>query len=620
MKKYISIFIVAVLLIIAFLFNSQAQHNKLKKPGDFVIKKATYQTAYKHKIEAESGWLAVAENRTKANNKIIKLPFYRFKSRSDNPGSPVIYLSGGPGDSGITEGKGQLHWVLDALRENADVIIFDQRGTGMAKPSLVMKGNFNLPLDQPLDSKASDEALRKTVESMAEFLKKQKIDPSAYNTMENANDIKELIEALNYQKANILSFSYGTHLSLALMKYHPQVVDKAVMISPNGLDQRWRSPKNIEAQFESIQKLIDSDSLLLAAYPQFMEDVHSVFQSLKNKPMSTEIDWEGKKEKVVIGKMDMAVIHALSMGNTENMTRIGLSYQGILNGNFSAIGEALVETLKRRPIGNVMTYLMSSASGQSDTRKAQIEADLQETEFGDAMNYPFNRLDFQKALGSTPLGNDFRSTFTSEIPTLIISGESDVRTSVEDAKKIKEQFVNVNHQIIPLSSHSVLYYSTGVIEGISSFFNDGTYPDPFKRNRPFELQTPKTSVLIKTVLQTIENQDVSAGITILRDWYDNKKEIVDAYLINGVASELLKDDQYEKAWSIYEVGMEFLPKIWYIKANASISLSRIGSQGVSFRSPEATERKKKAYRLYLDSKQMNPFYFSQELEDLVKFK
>ncbi len=65
-----------------------------------------FENSKKEKIDAEFGKLTVPENRTNPNSRLIELTFVRFKSTSPNPGSPIIYLAGGPGGSGISAARG----------------------------------------------------------------------------------------------------------------------------------------------------------------------------------------------------------------------------------------------------------------------------------------------------------------------------------------------------------------------------------------------------------------------------------------------------------------------------------------------------------------------------------
>ena len=84
------------------------------------------------KVEAELGTLMVRENRDNPDTRILKIKLVRFKSTSENPGSPIVYLAGGPGGSGIAAARGSRFDMFMALRQMGDVIALDQRGTGMS--------------------------------------------------------------------------------------------------------------------------------------------------------------------------------------------------------------------------------------------------------------------------------------------------------------------------------------------------------------------------------------------------------------------------------------------------------------------------------------------------------
>ena len=81
------------------------------------------------KVPAEIGKLKVPENRSKPDSRFIELTVVRIRARSENPGSPVLYLAGGPGGSAINE-AGLIAKILERLQENHDIVLMDQRGTG----------------------------------------------------------------------------------------------------------------------------------------------------------------------------------------------------------------------------------------------------------------------------------------------------------------------------------------------------------------------------------------------------------------------------------------------------------------------------------------------------------
>src|SRR6185369_12148726 len=137
-----------VLLLISFLIlivPASAQ----QKAGTLKIKPYVFENNKKEKVDAEFGTLYVPENRSKPDSNLIELAFVRFKSTAQNPGPPIVYLAGGPGGSGIFTAKDARFPLFMALREIADVIAYDQRGTGFSKPNLGCYERLALPLDVP---------------------------------------------------------------------------------------------------------------------------------------------------------------------------------------------------------------------------------------------------------------------------------------------------------------------------------------------------------------------------------------------------------------------------------------------------------------------------------------
>ena len=91
----------------------------------FVFKSANGQIT-----DAIRGAFQVPENRADPGSRMLTLRYVRFPSTSSKPGAPIIYLSGGPGGSGIETAKRERFPLFMAMRQFGDVIALDQRGTG----------------------------------------------------------------------------------------------------------------------------------------------------------------------------------------------------------------------------------------------------------------------------------------------------------------------------------------------------------------------------------------------------------------------------------------------------------------------------------------------------------
>jgi pimeloyl-ACP methyl ester carboxylesterase len=127
-----------------------------QKAGDLKIEPYVFESAGKEKVDAEFGRLLVPENRRKPNSNLIELAFVRFKSTSKNPGPPIVYLAGGPGGSGIGAARGSRFPLFMAMREVADVIALDQRGTGMSKPNLSCGESLDYPIEKSSETRGID--------------------------------------------------------------------------------------------------------------------------------------------------------------------------------------------------------------------------------------------------------------------------------------------------------------------------------------------------------------------------------------------------------------------------------------------------------------------------------
>ena len=82
------------------------------------------------KVAAFEGKFTVPENWSNPKSRELTLHYVRFPSIAKKPGSPIVYLAGGPGGSGIDTAKRERFPLFMTMREFGDVIALDQRGTG----------------------------------------------------------------------------------------------------------------------------------------------------------------------------------------------------------------------------------------------------------------------------------------------------------------------------------------------------------------------------------------------------------------------------------------------------------------------------------------------------------
>ena len=156
---------------------------------------------------AELGKLWVPENRSKSAGRLIQLAFVRLKSTAANPQPPIVFLAGGPGVPGIGMARVPIYFRLfERLQGIADVILVDQRGTGLSTPNLQCpKTNTPLPAEMWETREKAAQALTGLVRSCAEHWSAQGVDLTAYNTNASADDLEDLRRALGVERLSLLA-------------------------------------------------------------------------------------------------------------------------------------------------------------------------------------------------------------------------------------------------------------------------------------------------------------------------------------------------------------------------------------------------------------------------------
>ena len=434
------------------------------------IKPYTFENDKHEKVEAEFGTLLVPENRSNPQSNRIEVAFVRFKSTARNPGPPIVYLAGGPGGSGIFTAKGSRFPLFMAFREIADVIAFDQRGTGYSKPNLGCFERLALQLDVPPTREAAIKALRENSKGCASYWRDiQRVDLTGYNTNESADDLEDLRKALGVNQISLWSISYGTHLAFATMRRHPKSINRAILAGTEGPDHTYKLPSNIQKHLEDLAKVIQADPEIGKEIPDFLGLMKSVFDRLDAKPETVEItDSNTKlKVKVIVNKFVMQFIVANNIGTTVTARFPALFYRAS-KGDFTNPAQVWLNQ-SRDEIGSAMSYMMDCASGQTAARRERIASEAKGTLLEDVFNFPFP--DICTEWNAPDLGDDFRAPLRSDVPVLFISGTLDARTPVSNAEEYRKGFSNSTHMIIEGAVHSdpLFLSSPKIKEGMMEF-------------------------------------------------------------------------------------------------------------------------------------------------------
>jgi pimeloyl-ACP methyl ester carboxylesterase len=435
---------------------SDAQHsNLILEPYEFVSKSG-------ETIEAELGKFSVPENRNVQSSRLIDLYFVRFKSTNPNPGNPIVYLSGGPGGQGIATAKGPRFELFMALRKLADVIAFDQRGTGLSNQIPPCNEQAKLSLSKPGEFDDYISKMKEATAKCTSFWKSKNVQLEGYTTVESSNDLEDLRKNLGASKLNLWGLSYGSHLAFDFIKRYEKSVEKVVLAGLEGPNHTIKLPSNNQNYLEYLNAKIQEDEKASMAYPNLLKMMEDVFISLEEQPVFAKISdpRSGTEIEVGISKLDVQLVVSFFLTkNPENAARLPYLFHQMLAGIKSYAGRV-----------RAMPVVMDVASGISKERWEEVQRQSKKSLLGRTTNFPFP--DIATGLDLPDLGESFRENPVSEVPALFFSGTLDGRTYIESAKEIKKGFANASHVIIDGAGHDLFLSTPKVKELMLKFLSN----------------------------------------------------------------------------------------------------------------------------------------------------
>lgn len=403
------------------------------------------------------GRFRVRANRTSNSTGMLTLAYVQFKSTSVAPRAPIVFLAGGPGDAATRALAGMPRSLLDELLSIADVIAFDQRGTGRSQPinPFCAPGEF-LARDRSGDPDVFLSVLRVRVQTCLGKAATDGVDIQGLTTLESADDIDELRRALGVSKVMLLAGSYGTHLALATAKRYPDSIDRMVLAGVEGLDDTFKLPSRVDAVLDAIAK---------SKRPTLVADLRTLRSRLKTEPARFTFP---AGQVLALGEWDLQRWVSESLDAVPKTDAMLAGVAAMLDGNYTALGSWALGYRVPKPLG-LMHLAMDCASYATAGRLKQIADEARTSVLGNAINFPFPGI--CDVPGVPRLPDSYRGVFTAPVPSLLVSGTFDGRTPPQNAIDAARNLPNARQLVIDGASHG-LFREAKVNEAMLQFFRE----------------------------------------------------------------------------------------------------------------------------------------------------
>jgi pimeloyl-ACP methyl ester carboxylesterase len=435
--------------------------------------------------KAQCGQLIVPENRQKPNGKTISISAAILPSITQPPRhAPIFYITGGPGGDAM----GDTEFIAPTINQDRDLIVLAQRGTLDATPALLCPeiDAFNAKA-VGLCQQCSMTMHVAATKACHDRLISEGVDLTAYNTLENINDFLDLRKALKISKYSVYGQSYGTYVALTLMRLHPEDLESVTIdsVSPPGVVSLGWIWSNVAEGFDNLFDACAAQPDCAAKYGDVRSKFTSQVQQLEAKPVTVTSHYapDGPPVKVVLD--GGALVNWLVAGGAATFKAAPSAIQELVNDNPVQIAAA------RAAIANPATpstqaYGLTFGVFCSEWIPFEPQSEILAKGLIAFPTYPPSvlsqapQLPFQTedcGVWKVPKATDsIRDVTTSSIPTLVLVGTFDAKTSPKWSKYAAKTLPNSTLVIIPGIGHFVTPQSPCAQRIVKAFLENPTTP------------------------------------------------------------------------------------------------------------------------------------------------
>jgi pimeloyl-ACP methyl ester carboxylesterase len=438
-----------VLLLVLGLSSAAAQSARAPAAGTFFLYPERVPLRDGSLASAERGMLFVPVNRADTSRGVISIDVWRFRSSQASDVPPVVLLHGGPGWPGLDSSlEDPEYWerVIERFTAVADLIVIGQRGIGSSKPNTLCEGGPPYLASQ----------------RCREYWDSAGLDLSGFTVIEAAADVRDVASAFGLDQVIVWGTSFGSHWGMAVLRYHPDIVARAVLSGMEGPDHTYDRPTGF---LNAIKRYAEEAERSPAVRQLFPEGIMAAIDTIRAR--LTE-------QSVTVSVSDP------SSGEEREMTFSARSFPGLIDGYTSNIAArsrvagwpADIYWLYTGDYEHVARTRLANAQGGGSGRNYRTasffvldcgsgitEARLQEYMNDPAIPYVGDRSAFYRAAcppWEADLGDEFREYFDTEVPTAIVHGDRDMSTPYENALELAPHFKRGKLVTVLGGSHGAL--------------------------------------------------------------------------------------------------------------------------------------------------------------------
>ncbi len=414
------------------------------------IEKLTPCTGYDTPVDSYCGSLKVYENRATKQGRQIDLNIVVLPAlRADAKPEPLFFLAGGPGQGAAKLAK-TVREIFRRVQNDRDIVLVDQRGTGKSNPLNCYNEDDSL--------QALMQTQEQAIEEVRQCKAKYDADLTLYTTSIAMDDLDDVRAFLGYETINVYGGSYGTRAALVYMRQHPDRIRSVILdgVAPTFMRLPLFFPRDTQRAFDLLAKDCQADAGCRTAYPDVAERTRALMARLEKEAPRVQVTHPrtGERGEITIEPRILANVIVSTL------------YSPIA----SALVPAVIAAAERNDFQSMLALAGLGGGGDEPNMSIGMQlsvicaedaprntADELKTQADSTMFGQYVMTIQQQACEFWPRGTvdaSFYEPLTSDIPTLVLSGELDPVTPPTWGEQVASTLSRSKHIVIPGTGHT----------------------------------------------------------------------------------------------------------------------------------------------------------------------
>ena len=418
--------------------------------------------------EARCGSYEVYEDRLARKGRKIKLKIAVLPALGSKPAPDALFiLAGGPGQA-ASENADFIARVFAKVREERDIVMVDQRGTGGSNG--LRCDLYGGRLQAYLGDLLPIEAIKVC---RAEWERRANL--RLYTTPIAMDDLDEVRAALGYERINLFGTSYGTRAALVYMRQHPGRVRSVILkgVTPASDDfppliARY-AQRSLDIVFDDCAK----NEACRKAFPDLKQEFTDVLARFEEKGSVTveipDVNKTGAIGHVELSRGAFATTLRSLLQGAATIAQLPMMIHQAYNGDYAPFVNNTLSirggASKGLSYGMFLSVVNTEDLPLIDPK--QVERELTGTFMGE---YYYRQIaQAGKLIPSGAAPPNYKEPVRSKAPVLIVSGYLDPATPPENGDKIARHLPNSLHVVARYGSHG---YSTNFLPCVDQLMAD----------------------------------------------------------------------------------------------------------------------------------------------------